>query len=152
MTVAGAARVEHLTANPGASRLAERLPGIAVHYALDDPTGSVQADWALIMRQGSNYIRESLTLTAGAQPAPVSDVVLIDARTPGIQMDGTVDGSPLVAGNFYLGFESPLSTSFVVGDRGVSQLPSGVPIGAGHSVQYSAVVGVAAPDRCAALS
>jgi len=53
---------------------------------------------------------------------------------------------------FYLGFESPLSTSSVVGNRAVSELESEVPIGAGVSAEYSAVVGVAPRDKCAAVS
>jgi hypothetical protein len=54
-----------------------------------------------------------------------------------------VKGSPLTAGDFFLGFESPLSESSVVAGRGVSELHSGVPIGAGQSAQFSSVVGVA---------
>jgi hypothetical protein len=143
LTIRGAAKVEHLTPNPAASRYTERLPGIAVHYQLDDPAGQFQADWALVLRQDSSYIRQVLTITAGSKPVPVSDIVLIDVRSPNAAIAGTVKGSPLVAGNFYLGFESPLSTSSVVGNRAVSELQSEVPIGAGVSAEYSAVVGVA---------
>ncbi len=143
LAIHGPVRIEHLMPNPDASRLAERLPGLAVHYALQDPSGNFQADWALVLRRGSSYVREILTLTAGREPEPVSGIVLIDTRVPKIGVVGTVKGSPLVAGNFYLGFESPLSTSSVVGDRGVSELQSSVPIGAGNSAEYSAVVGVA---------
>jgi hypothetical protein len=143
LKIDGLARVEHLTANPAASRCAERLSGVAVHYQLEDPGGQFKADWVLVLRQGSSYIRQVLTITAGGKPAPVSGVVMIDVSSPNIAIAGTVKGSPLTAGNFYLGFESPLSTSSVVGDRAVSELQSGVPIGAGLSAEYSAVVGVA---------
>jgi hypothetical protein len=73
----------------------------------------------------------------------VSGVILIDTRAPQAEVSGTVKGSPLVAGNFFLGFESPLSESSVVRGRSVSQLLSGVPVGAGLTSEYSAVVGVA---------
>jgi hypothetical protein len=139
----GPARVEQLTPDAAASRTADHLPGVAVHYALEDPAGRFQADWALILRQGSSYIRQSLTITAGDKPLPISGLVLIDVRTSGIAVAGTVKGSPLVAGDFFLGFESPLAQSSVVGDRGVSELHSGVPIGAGQSARFSSVVGVA---------
>jgi len=152
LKIDGLARVEHLTANPAASRCAERLSGVAVHYQLEDPGGQFKADWVLVLRQGSSYIRQVLTITAGGKPAPVSGVVMIDVSSPNIAIAGTVKGSPLTAGNFYLGFESPLSTSSVVGDRAVSELQSGVPIGAGLSAEYSAVVGVAPADKCAAAS
>jgi hypothetical protein len=143
LIVRGSANVEHLTPNPSASRASDRLPGVAVHYTLADPAGQFEADWALTLRQGSSYIRQVLNITAATRPLPLSGIVLVDVRSPGISLAGTVKGSPLIAGNFFLGFESPLSESSVVGDRGVSELHSGVSIGAGQSAQYSSVVGVA---------
>ena len=143
LLVSGPVNVEQLAPNPSASRASERLPGVTVHYAINDPAGRFHADWALTLRQGSSYIRQILTITAGDKPLPLSGVSMIDVRAPGIALAGTVKGSPLTAGNFFFGFESPLSESSVVGDRGVSESESGVPIAAGQSAQYSAVVGVA---------
>jgi hypothetical protein len=143
LVISGSGRVEQLKPNPSASRAAERLPGVAVHYPLADPAGRFSADWALILRQGSSYIRQTLTITAGGKALPLAGVVMIDVHSPSIAVAGTVKGSPLTAGNFFLGFESPLSESSVVAGRGVSELRSGVPIAAGQSVQFSSVVGVA---------
>ena len=144
LSIQGEARIEKLAADAKAARLSERLPGTAVHYTLLDPAGRFTADWSVVLRQGSHYIRQVLTLKAGADPVPFSDIVLIDTHAAGISITGTVKGSPLVAGDYYLGFESPLSESSVVGDRGVAELPSAVPLAAGLSATYSAVVGVAA--------
>jgi hypothetical protein len=143
LLTSGPARVEQLTPDPAASRASDRLPGVTVHYPLADPAGRFQADWAHTLRQGSCYIRQILTIAAGSKPVPLSGLILIDVRSPGIAVAGTVKGSPLTGGNFYLGFESPLAESSVVADRGVSELHSGVPIGAGQSARYSSVVGVA---------
>ena len=143
LEIRGAARVERLTPEPDASRYSDRLPGVAVHYQLTDRAGLLHADWALILRQDSHYVRQVLTVTTDSKPAPVDDVRLIDLHTPEVAVAGTVKGSPLLAGEFFLGFESPLSQSSVVGDHAVSELLSGVPIGAGQSIQYSSVIGVA---------
>jgi hypothetical protein len=143
LTIDGPARVEHLTPDPGASRYSERLAGIAVHYRLLDPLGLFHADWSLILRDGSQYIRQSLTITASTTPVELSDIIMIDTRSPGISLAGIVKGSPLVAANYFLGFEQPLSQSSVVADHAVSELRSGVPIGATQSAEYSAVVGIA---------
>jgi hypothetical protein len=143
LPISGVARVEQLAPNPAASRYSDRLPGVTVHYAMADPAGQFQADWALTLRQGSSYIRQILTITAGSKPFPLSRLTMIDVRNPAIAAAGTVKGSPLTAGNFYLGFESPLSESSVAASEGVSALRSGVPIGAGLSEVYSSVVGVA---------
>ena len=143
LTVSGPARVEKLAPNPSSARVSERLSGVTIHYPLSDPAGRFTADWALTLRQDSAYIRQVLTVTAGGKPLPLTSVTMIDIRSAGIAVTGTVKGSPLIAGNFYLGFESPLSESSVVSDRGVSELHSGVPVPAGQSAQFSAVIGVA---------
>jgi len=139
----GPARIEPLAANSAAARASERVPGIAVHYALVDPAGRFHADWALTLRQDSAYIRQALTITAVSQPLPLSGLTMIDVRESEVAVAGTVKGSPLTAGNFFLGFESPLSESSVVGDRGVSEWHSEVAIPAGESAEFSSVIGVA---------
>jgi hypothetical protein len=147
LKIIGPARVEHLTANESASRLAERLPGIAVHYTLEDEAGQFTADWAVVLRQGSGYVRQVLTIKAAATPVPVSAVTMIDVKAKGIEETGKVKGSPLTAGNVFLGFESPLSQCSVQGGEGICRLESGVPIGAGLEQSYSAVIGVAEPGQ-----
>jgi hypothetical protein len=143
LTISAPGRVENLTPNPSAARASDRLPGVAVHYALTDPASRFHADWALTLRQGSAYVRQLLTITAGDKPLALSGVTLIDVESQNISVAGTVKGSPLTAGNFFLGFESPLSQSSVVHNRGVSELHSQVPIPAGQSVEFSAVIGIA---------
>jgi hypothetical protein len=142
LKIVGSARVENLMANPTASRYSDRLPGIAVHYTLTDEAGDFTADWALILRQGSSYIREVLTIKAGAAPLPVSAVTLIDVKAKGVEVSGKVKGSPLTLGNLFLGIESPLSTCGVQTHEGFCRIDSGVPIGAGLEESYSAVIGV----------
>jgi hypothetical protein len=143
LKIVGQSRVEHLAANAEAARYAERAPGIAVHYALTDEAGEFTADWAVVLRQGSSYIRQVLTIKAGATPVPVNSVTMIDVKAKGIEETGKVKGSPLTAGNVFVGFESPLSQCNVQGDEGICKLESGVPIGAGLEESYSAVIGVA---------
>ena len=150
LKLVGAARVERLDANASASRFAERLPGIAVHYMLTDEKGQFTADWAVVLRQGSSHTRQVLTIEAGAAPVPVSAVTMIDVKAKGIEVAGKVKGSPLTAGNVFLGFESPLSECSVGRDKkdeGICKLESGVPIGAGLEESYSAVIGVAEPGQ-----
>ncbi len=147
LTAKGKPSVEQFQQKAGSSRLSDRLPGVAVRYELADPQGEFQAVWAVIAREGSNYVRESLTITAGDKPVNISGVRLIDAHAPGMEVAGTVNGSPLVARgdkvDFFLGFEHPLSESSVVGERGVSALSIAVPLGAHQSATYSAVIGIA---------
>jgi len=52
---------------------------------------------------------------------------------PGIQISGTVKGSPLVSGNLFFAFEHPLSESRVSRGRGVAQFWRELPLKAGQS-------------------
>ncbi len=156
-TLIGEPRVENLTPDPTAARYSERLPGVAVHYALTDPAKQFRADWTIILRQGSRYIRQSLALRASSKPLDVSDVSLVDLRAPnlrasGLSLAGVVKGSPLLVqglagADFFLGFEHPLSQCGVVGARATCDLQRAVPIGAGQSAEYSSVVGLAPPGQ-----
>lgn len=147
LEVTGPARVEQIAPNPAAARAAERVPAVAVHYALSDPAGRFTADWAVVLRSGASYVRQVLTVTAEDKPLPLTGVEMIDAHAKGIAVAGSVKGSPLTVGRYFLGFESPLAESSVVGTRGVSELHSEVPLGAGKTVVFSAVAGVTPPGQ-----
>ena len=140
-------QVEQLAANPDATVAAEKLPGIAVHYKLGDAAGRFTVDWALVVRKDGHYIRQVVAITAGKEDVAITRVGLIDATAPGMKLTGTVKGSPLTAGDFFLGFEHPLSTSSVVDERGVAEMERVLPLRAGQTVTYSAVVGVAAAGQ-----
>lgn len=147
MTLLEPARVEPLATNPDATVAAEKLPGTSVHYRMGDPAGRFQVDWAVVMRQNAHYVRQVLTITAGKEDVAITRVSLVDATAPGMRLIGTVKGTPLTAGNFFLGFEHPLSTSSVLDERGVAEMERGLPLRAGRTVLYSAVVGVAEPGQ-----
>ncbi len=147
MKLLAPARTEDLAAHPEASVAAERLTGTAIHYRLGDPDGRFEVDWSVVMREGAHYVRQVLAITAGKQDVGITSVSLVDATAPGMRLSGTVKGSPLTAGNFYLGFEHPLSTSSVVHERGAAEIERVLPLRAGQTVTYSAVVGVAAPGQ-----
>ncbi|HEY2003204.1 MAG TPA: enterotoxin, partial [Acidobacteriaceae bacterium] len=147
MTLLEPARVEQLAPDPRATVAAEQLPGAAVHYRLGEPAGRFQVDWAVLVRQGAHYVRQVLTITAGKEDVAITRVSLIDSTSPGMRLTGTVKGSPLVAGDFFLGFEHPLSTSSVVHERGVAEMERVLPLRAGQTVRYSSVVGVAEPGQ-----
>jgi hypothetical protein len=108
-------------------------------------------DWALVMREDAHYIRQVLTITAGKEDVAISRIALVDATAPEIhsqmRLAGTVKGSPLTAGDFFLGFEHPLSTSSVVDEHGLAEMERVLPLRAGQTVRYSSVVGVAAPGQ-----
>ena len=133
---------EALTPVESASRFSDRLPGNQCSVFLSDKTGELQVTWTIVLRDGSNYLRQFLKTTAKDHDLPIARVRLIDAQLPSAQVVGSVKGSPIVADTMFLGFEHPLSDSKVTAGRAVATIDRDLPLKAGQSVTYSSVIGV----------
>lgn len=143
LTVAGEPVVRDLTPNPGASRLAERLPGREIAFTLESADHALTVRWSVILLKDARYVREVVELTAVGRDVPVERVQLVDLPLEGAAVAGLVKGSPIVAGPLYLGFENPLAESRVTRGRATAWLERELPLRAGQTVTYSAVFGVA---------
>jgi hypothetical protein len=131
-----------LDADPHASREAARLPGRAVEASFGDADGRLRVDWRWVQREGSDYLREIVTVTALKQDEDIARVDLLQASADEAEVVGSVPGSPVVAGHDYFGFEHPLSSSNAWGNRVQLWIERGLPLPKGQSMTYSAVVGV----------
>jgi hypothetical protein len=107
------------------------------------PEKNLSAEWRVILRDGSAYVRQELTLHATGRDVLVKEIVLLDEKAPGAKTFGTVDGSPVVAGNFFFGYEHPMSKNAVGPDSSVqcSFLRNAV-LKAGEALTQSSVMGV----------
>jgi len=77
------------------------------------PDKNLSAEWRVILRDGSTYVRQELTLRATSQDVLVKEIILFGQQVPGAATDGTVDGSPVVAGDFFFGYEHPMAQNTV---------------------------------------
>lgn len=136
-----------LTPQPNASREADRLHGAEFDLPMENDDHSLRAVWSLVLLDGSTYVRQLLTITAADQDVPISRVEMIDLQLPGAHVSGTVKGSPIVAGNRFLGFEHPLSDSRVTGDRATAWIERDLPLRTDQSITYSSVIGIARPGQ-----
>ena len=136
-----------LNPQQNASRYAERVSGQEFRITLTDPSGALHTTWTIELRDGSSYLRQIVTITATEKDIPIARVRLIDANLPNAAVIGTVKGSPIVAGDFFLGFEHPLSDSNVSHGRATAALDRDLPLAAGQSVTYSSVIGVARTNQ-----
>jgi hypothetical protein len=143
LQIDGNPQTQALTPNPDASRYSDRLPGQQFNLLLASSDGNLHLTLSAVLRDGSHYIRQFITVTAGANDLPISRVQLIDLNLPGAQVVGSVKGSPIVHGNFFLGFEHPLSDSKVTNARATAWIDRDLPLKAGQSVTYSDVIGIA---------
>jgi hypothetical protein len=140
---AGKPSLHEIIPHSGASRLAESLHGEELGIPMQSADHSLHFEWSLILLDGSSYFRQVLALTAADKDVPINRVQLIDLRLPGAYVAGSVDGSPMVAGNLFLGFEHPLSQSNVTDGRATAWVDRDLPLRGGQSVSYSSVIGVA---------
>ncbi len=147
MKMSAAPVEEQIAAEPAASRAAEHLKGRRLCADLSTEDHSLTVRWCAVLREGANYVRQEVTLKAGAQPVDIAEVRMFDFDAPGAEVVGKVAGSPIVDGNFFFGFEFPLSASAVKDGRATSILTRVLPLEAGNSITYSSVIGVAAPGQ-----
>jgi hypothetical protein len=147
LKLTGAPARHELTPQPSASREADRLHGVQFDLPMENDDHSLRTVWSLVLIDGSTYVRQLLTISAADRDVPISRVEMIDLQLPGARVSGSVKGSPIVAGNRFLGFEHPLSDSRVTGDRATAWIERDLPLRAGQSITYSSVIGVARPGQ-----
>jgi len=133
--------VEDISNPPSPRRRADSIPGREIRLQFEDANGTLLVIWRAMLREGTNYIREELTIRALKQPVALAQVNLVDMAMPGAQVSGQVKGSPVTAGNWFAGFEHPLSECRVRGGRASCWLSRELPLRVDESVTYSAVIG-----------
>ncbi|CAG9259557.1 conserved hypothetical protein [Paraburkholderia unamae] len=126
-----------------ALRLADRIAGRRVSATLGDKEGRLKVRWSVEQREGSQYLRMQLAVTALLQDEAITVVSLLEARAANPQASLETTGTPVVADNFYLGFELPLAASHVDGERISMTLRRTLPLERSRTLTYSAVAGVA---------
>jgi len=139
--------VEDLAVNPTASRLSERIGGKKVVVMLQSPSQNLGVVWTAILRDGSNYLRQEVTVRALGQDVPISEIRLIEWRLPGAEVVGTVMGSPVVGDDIFTGFEHPLSKCAVSDGIAACSLSRKLPLAADHQMKYFSVIGVTPPTQ-----
>ena len=126
--------IEDLKIDPQTSRLSDRIPGKSVTVGLEDKGGDLNIRWRAILRDGSNYLRQQITLRATTTDVAISEVRIIDWQLPAARVVGTVKGSPIVAGEIFAGIEHPLSFCSVALQRARCKIDRELPLRAGSAV------------------
>jgi hypothetical protein len=131
-----------LPAEPTAPRAAAQIAGRQMCANLEDAASLTQARWCILSRGDLPYLRQEVTIRARARPLPLADVQMFRFHDAAGRVLGTVPGSPVLLGNFYLGFEHPLSYATVTGGEIVAGLKRTLPLEAEQSIVYSSVIGL----------
>jgi hypothetical protein len=139
-TLAAPPVCSELAPRPNAARAAERHSGMALDAELSDAATGLTVHWRAVLRAGASYVRELLTLES-PRDLDLSRVTLIALELPGAFVEGTVAGSPIIAGNAFFAFEHPMAEADVVDGHAGMALRRVLPLRAGVPVAYSAVLG-----------
>ncbi len=140
-TLAAPPACSEVAALPNAARAAERRSGMALDADLADAATGLRVHWRALLRDGTSYVREQLTLEPAAD-LDLARVTLIALELPGAFVAGTVAGSPIIAGDSFFAFEHPMAEADVVDGHANMTLRRVLPLRAGVPAAYSAVLGV----------
>src|SRR5208282_5003118 len=89
-----------------------------------------------------------LTLRASGGDVWIKEIVLFDQKVPGAKTVGVMDGSPVVAGTLFCGYEHPMAQNTVEGDHYVRcRLTRNAALRDGETLVQSFVLGLATPGQ-----
>jgi hypothetical protein len=116
-------------------------------WSFASPRFSARLQWCVIVRPGSDYARQLLSITATNQDLPITEIRLLHFADPAAHLEGIVKGSPVVSENMFYGFENPLSVSTVQDGEVTASLFRDLPLRTGQSITYSSVLGTSRPGQ-----
>ena len=147
MNLIGEPHVEELSRVPGAARFSERVNGRTLVASFQDAQNRVRTTWRAILREGSHYVRQELTLEPRQRRLPIARITLLDLEAPGASVTGSVKGSPVTLSEWFFAFEHPRSESRAEEGRVLCSLGRQLPLEPGRAVSYSCVIGVTEPKQ-----
>jgi hypothetical protein len=139
--IIGKPEIESIVPKPDTARLEEHFAGKRVTLRLEFPAANLNVTWSAVLRDGDNYLRQEIMLSA-ANDTAIREVRLFDFTLPSARVTGSVKGSPVTAGNLFLGFEHPLAQCVVIQERVKCGIPRELPVKANQNVSYSSVIGI----------
>jgi len=141
LRIFGMPQIKNIEADLTSRRLGERFAGKEILLTLASVDGNLEVRWRAILRDGSNYVRQQITFTAKNKAIDIKEIVLWELAAKA-EVKGIVDGSPVVAGNMFFAFESPLSKSTSDSNGFKCSLPYATTLVPGETLVYSSVFGV----------
>jgi len=136
----GPVRLRDLTPDPKAARLAARIPGRLAEVPLRSADGRLRVVWRALLHDGANYLRQEIDVSATGEDCVIREIVWLNQTIPHAQTVGQVDGSPVVAGDFFFGAEDPHALNEVRTPPPETGTPSPQDLAAGQTAVRSGPV------------
>ena len=132
--------------NAQASRAAARQSAEELRGTLIERDGRLTVRWSARLIAGGRYVREVFALSS-ASDIDITSLSLISLELPGSHIAGTADGTPIISGDTYFAFEHPLARALITNGHATSTIKRRLPLRAGVTAEYAAVVGVTSPGQ-----
>jgi hypothetical protein len=103
-------KIIQIKGNKEAAKLSEKENGREILAEFLNVKYGIRVKWKAILKDNSNYIRQVFAFNSVTDSLRIRKLKLI--KFPGgaeVMSSGIVDGSPIVLGNFFFAFESPIS-------------------------------------------
>lgn len=142
LRLAAPPRTVTLTGDPRGVRVADTLGGAALEADLTSD-GGLRAHWRAELRDGSNYVRQTLALAAPGAPVALSGVELADVRLPDARTIGQCPGCPVAGAGLFLGVEIPGARNAVGPSEARIGFGCKLTLSPAQSYSFGAVTGVA---------
>jgi hypothetical protein len=148
--------IQMIASQPSGPRLADHFAGSGFEVTMLSEDGRLRVVWRAVMLDEANYLRQELELRAPKATLTVREVVWLDETVAGAVSAGSVDGSLVVAGPFFLGCEDPMAENRVVAPAAEAGTKGGVArcrlarnteLRPGETLAQSFVIGVAPQDQ-----
>lgn len=111
MVLDGKPLISELPVQIQSSRAADRIPGCQIEVRLHSTDGKLNITWRTWIHDGGNDVRQEVEITPLAVDLTVREIILFHQVVPGAETAGLTDGSPVVAGQYFLGIEDPMATN-----------------------------------------
>jgi hypothetical protein len=148
LSLVGKPRMQILAADPVSPTAASQASGKCLVLDFSDPSDHLTATWTATLRDHANYLQQRLTLRATGGNVWIKEITLFDQTMPQAAVAGSVDGSPVTAGNFFLGYEHPMSQNTVTDGHTVQcRLIRNAMLPDGETLSQSFVIGAAQPGQ-----
>ena len=88
--------------------------GLKLVAKLENKEYQLQIQWSAILREKSNYIRQQIEVLPLEKEIYIEKITLLDGPLENAIISGNVLGSPIVANNYFFGYEHPTAHSNVL--------------------------------------
>jgi hypothetical protein len=139
----GEPTVRELAPDAGSSSLSGRITGRKVEIPFHSADGRLRVVWRAVARDDANYLRQEIDLSAEREDMKIREIVWLNDTIPGARAAGKVDGSPIVAGSFFFGYEDPMAVNSVAVPKVTCRLERNAVLKPGDVLTQSFVAGVA---------